>query len=161
VHYPIPHGVERWLAGHVEPADAVGGRLLAAAVGDLGLDGAPMRQFRAAKLFESAEPVSTGLSGVKTDALFQAMFGFEEPLNPAHCLGILLWLGCLDLDGEPVRTPEQASALSRVEGASARWERTSFGVEDVEGAESGEELPELLNAMYYAWVLDVPLWVSA
>lgn len=168
VNYPIPAAVEQWLAGRLQPSSAVGGKLFLAAISDFGYTGQPIQQFRAGGLFELGQPVKKKLKGglfssqsVTTDQLFQAIFCVGEPLDPGHCLGILLWLGCLRLDGAVVESPEQALAVNRLGAAAERQQRTDLitGGDRAEAAVVSFEL--LLQALYRSWVLDVPLWVSA
>jgi hypothetical protein len=168
VNYPIPRAVEEWLAGRLQPASAVGGKLFLAAVRDFGYTGEPVRRFRAAGLFESDQPVPKRLRGgvfssesVTTDQLFQALFCVGEELNPGHCLGVLLWLGCLRLDGAAVETPQQAAAVSQLEGVDERRRRTALVTGADPAAAGVEAFGLLLGALYRSWVLDVPLWVSA
>jgi hypothetical protein len=168
INYPIRRAAEEWLAGRLQPASAVGGKLFLAAVRDFGYTGEPLRQFRAGGLFEADRPVRKVLKrglfsseSVTSDQLFQAIFCIGEPLDPGHCLGILLWLGCLCIDGAVVESPEQALALNRLGNADERRGRTSLELGG-EPADGGiEALQLLLRAMYASWVLDAPLWVSA
>lgn len=168
VNYPIPLGVEKWLADRLQPSSSVGGKLFLAAIRDFGYTGEPIRQFRQGGLLESGQAIKKKLKGglfssdsVTTDQLFQALFCIGEPLDPGHCLGVLLWLGRIRLDGAVVESPEQAVAVNRLAGAEERRRRTSFVTDGDHAVEGVEAFEVFLHALYRSWVLEVPLWVSA
>jgi hypothetical protein len=168
VNYPIPRAVEEWLSGLLQPSSAVGGKLFLAAIRDFRYTGQPIQQFRAAGLFESDQPVKKKLKGglfssesVTTDQLFQALFCISEPLDPGHCLGILLWLGCLRLDGAVIESPQQAASVNQLPGPDERQRRTALVTGADHSALGVASFELLLEALYRSWVLDVPLFVSA
>jgi hypothetical protein len=168
VNYPIPAAVEQWLATRLQPSSAVGGKLFLAAIRDFGYTGEPIRQFREGGLFELPQAVKRKLKGglfssesVTTDQLFQALFCIGEPLDPGHCLGVLLWLGCLRLDGAAVETPEQAATVSRLGSPAERQQRTALVAGGDHATDGVAAFESLLQGLYRSWVLDVTLWVSA
>jgi hypothetical protein len=168
INYPISRTVEEWLAARLQPSSAVGGKLFLAAIRDFGYTGQPIQPFRAAGLFEAAQPVKKRLKRgwfasetVTTDQLFQAMLCVGTSLDPAHCFGVLLWLGCLQLEGAVIESSEQVAAVNQLREVTQRRQRTAF----VTGAEPALEgvaaFERFLQAMCRAWLLEVPLWVSA
>ncbi|OWK36537.1 hypothetical protein [Fimbriiglobus ruber] len=168
VNYPIPRAVEEWLAGRFQPSTAVGGKLFLAAIRDFSYTGQPIRQFRAGGLFESDQPIKKKLKGgffssesVTTDQLFQALFCVGEPLDPGHCLGVLLWLGCIRLDGTAVETPEQAAIVTQLVRTDERRQRTELVTGADLPVEGVSQFESFLSALYRSWLLDVTLWVSA
>ena len=168
INYPIRKVGEEWLVNRLQPSSAVGGKLFLAAIRDFGYTGEPLRQYRTAGLFEAGRPLTKKLKkgffggdAVTSDQLFQAIFCIGEPLDPGHCLGILMWLGCLRLDGAVVETPEQALAVSKLEGAKARAEGAQFDVGEPAADPAVRPMQLLLKALYSSWVLKAPLWVSA
>jgi hypothetical protein len=168
INYPIPRAVEEWLASRLQPSSAVGGKLFLAAIRDFGYTGEPIRGFREAGLFESDRAVKKKLKGglfssesVTTDQLFQALFCVDEPLDPGHCFGVLLWLGCLRLDGKPIETPDQALAAGQLADPEERARRTSLDTGADDAADGVEAFDAFLQALYRAWILDVTVWVSA
>lgn len=168
INYPIPAAVEQWLAGMLQPSSAVGGKLFLAAIRDFEYTGKPIQGFREGGLFESPHPVKRKLKGglfssqsMTTDQLFQALFCIDEPLYPEHCLGVLLWLGCVHLDGRPVESPEQAEVVNQLDETSERRQRTTLVTGADHAHESTASFELFLRALYLSWVLNVPLSVSA
>src|SRR5262249_45138414 len=167
VNYPVPREAEEWLLGRLEPSTNLGGKLFLRAIDDFGYTGDPIRRLRAGGLFESKDslwrelnPGPMGGDGVTSDQLFQAIFCISEPLDPGHCLGILLWLGALTLDGAPARELPQLRALLDLLTPEERLARA--GLDQGEGdSDAVEAMQTMLRAIYLSWALDAPLNVWA
>jgi hypothetical protein len=174
LRYPLTDPLERWIVERVQPADTLGGFLLLRAIDDFGYRGEPMAGWRqrrellerptaleatVAKRFLSATRVSV-------DQILQAILAVGGQLEPAHCMGVLLWLGALRIHG---RVPGPGSAndpapLVALTQASSAAERRSIAQLDV-GAPHEDPcicgFQQLLFAMYAAWVIDTPLLMDS
>ena len=168
INYPIPKVVEEWLACMLQPSTAIGGKLFLDSIREFGYTGQPIQKFREAGMFESDQPIKKKVKGglfsstsVTTSQLFEALFCINDPLDPNHCLGVLLWLGSIRLDGAPVETPEQAMATFRLGTPEEREQRTELVTEGDLSVDGIEQFDWFLRALYQTWVLNKPLWVSA
>ena len=170
VPYPITLAAEAWLMDRVQPTSMVGGFLCNRAVQDFGYLGEPIREMRAAGLLESQSAVSKVVEGswfskkrITSDQVLQGMIAVGEPLDPGHCMGVLLWLGCLQLDGKSLGGAADAplvQEIARLETPEAKRSRTSLAVMAAPQDRSTASLQGLLHAFYLAWVLDIPILVS-
>ena len=100
---------------------------------------------------------------VTSDQILQGMIAVEEPLDPGHCMGVLLWLGCLRFDGRGLGDAADAplvQEISRLGTPESRRSRTSIDVTPAPQDRSTASLQDLLHAFYLAWVLDIPILVS-
>ena len=168
LNYPIPQASEQWLMERVQPSGSVGGQLFLRAIRDFGYTGEPIRNFRQGGLFESGRAVKKSLKrgwlageAVTSDQLFQAIFCIGEPLNPGHCLGILLWLGCLRLNGSVVATLEQAQAVMQLASPEQRRGEAELDIGTPTDDPALSGMQDLLRALHASWIFDVPLLVSA
>lgn len=155
--YPIPLVVQEWLVAQVLGPEAIGGWLFRDAVAELGYDGGPMAEWRAAGFLEGDVSVRRDLPdgfAVSSDQLLQAILAVGERLHPVHCLLVLIWLGQVTLDGAVITDPPVLPLLRDMDG-DERLERTGLagGVP--------RELREVLRAMLAAWQCDVHLRVSS
>ena len=169
IPYPISRAAEEWLMKLLQPTTTVGGFLCSHSIKDFGYTGEPIRKMRARGLLESTTPVArvegSWLSKrtVTSDQILQAMLAVGEPLNPAHCMGVLLWLGCLRLDGKSLFTVSDAPLVQTLLGLKTPDERRSRTTLDVGPQRqdlSTSSLQSLLKAFYLAWVLDVSILIS-
>lgn len=168
INYPIRQAGEQWLMNRLEPSSTVGGTLLLSAIRDFGYTGEIIQQFRAANLFEADRAIRKSLKRgwfssdqVTSDQVFQAIFCVGEQLEPGHCLGILLWLGCIRVDGAVVQSPEQAMTVNRFASPTERQARTRLDVGEPASEEAVSAMQLLLRALHASWLLDVPLLMSA
>ncbi|MCA9665541.1 MAG: hypothetical protein KC503_08130 [Myxococcales bacterium] len=176
IPYPISESAERWMMSRVQPPDTLGGFLMLAAIDDFGYDGGSLRAWRERGLFELPEaptvslatrelesPVVSEMITVSADQIFQALFCIGEPLDPVHCLGVLLWLGALHIGGSVPDDidPALLRALNDAKPGGARQLAAGFDV----GAPSDDagvlSMQRLLLALYTSWVIDAPLWIDA
>lgn len=156
--------------GRVQPTSMVGGFLCHRSMQDFQYTGEPIQAMRASELFENAAPLSKVVEGswlskkkVTSDQLLQGMIAFEEPIQPSHCVGVLVWLGCVRIDG---RVPGDAADISLVQGVfkyKTPEERRNHTVLEISPApqdQSTASFHGLLHAFYLAWVWDVPILMS-
>ncbi|VTS07632.1 hypothetical protein [Tuwongella immobilis] len=168
VNYPIPAAVEQWLAELLQPSSRVGGKLFLAAIRDFKYTGEPILGYRTGGLLELPQAIKKKLKAglfssesVTTDQLFQAIFCMRDPLDPGHCLGILLWLGSLRLDDVSIESPDQVKSLLQLKTPADRAQRTALVTHGDHTVAGVAAFDALLHGLYHAWVLDVTLWVSA
>lgn len=167
ISYPIPEAAEVWLMRRVQTADTIGGQLLLRAIKDLGYTGAKLKAWRARGLLEAKQPTSAVVkkaflssTKVSSDQLLEAIFTLGEPLQPSHCMMLLLFLGALRFDGTAVTSPAQAAALAGL-GDGERATRTSLDVGAVSDEPGPAAMQALLRALYLAWTLEDRLWIDA
>lgn len=164
INYPIRRAAEEWLIGLARPADEAGGFLFLRAIEDFGYDGEPIRRFRQAGLFELKRGLTKKLGPGKTvssDQLFQAVFCIGEPLDPGHCMGVLLWLGALTLDGDRIAGPDGLRELLGLDTPKERTTRARLAVGRRSDDADVAAVQRLLLFLYGSWVFDTPLYVSA
>ncbi len=168
VNYPITKESEAWIMDRLLPSDTVGGTLLLNMVRDFRYTGEPLQQFRAGGLFELARPLSKKIKkgffnsqSVTSDQIFQALICIPEPLEPSHCMLVLLWFGAIALDGEVVKTKEQFSALNAITNPEERIQRTTLELGDQSPDVAIATWQEFLQALYVSWLENVPVGVSA
>lgn len=170
VPYPISSAAEEWLMGRVQPTSTVGGFLCHRSMQDFGYTGEPIRAMRASGLFESTAPLSKVVEGswlskkkVTSDQLLQGMIAFEDPIQPSHCIGVLVWLGCVRIDGQ---VPGDATDISLVQGIfkyktpEERAHHTALEISSAPKDQSTASFHGLLHAFYLAWVWDCPILMS-
>lgn len=173
VAYPITEAAEVWLTKRVQPADTLGGWLLLKAIKDFSYDGKKMAGWRGRGLLASKAPaqavVKKGFlssTKVSSDQLLEAVLTLGEPLQPSHCMLVLLFLGALALDGQVPRDKDDPTPLATLaalgKGTMAqRQARTSLDV----GPESDDDgvlaMQRLLTALYQAYLLGDSLWVDS
>jgi hypothetical protein len=170
VPYPITRAAEEWLMGRVQPTSMVGGFLCNHTVEDFGYTGEPIRKMRAAGLLESSKAVTKVIEGgwlskktLTSDQILQGILAVGDVVDPGHCMGVLLWLGCLQLDGKPLGDASDAplvQVLSRLETPEARRSRATLDVTPPPEDRSTASLQGLLSAFHLAWILDVPILMS-
>jgi hypothetical protein len=168
--YPIARGAETWLMERLETADRFGGRLCLDAIAQFGYSGETVAGMRSAGLFESPEPISKVMrrkllrtTSVSSDQVLQAFFAVGA-LSPAHCLGLLLWLGVLRVDGQPVDGADAATAtrqLRELTTPESREARTSLALGEFDDDPEIRSFQRLVAAIYRAWRLGVPVLVDA
>jgi hypothetical protein len=168
--YPIARGAEAWLMARLETADRFGGRLCLDAIERFGYTGEPVAGMRDAGLFESPEAISKAMgrkwlrtTSVSSDQILQAFFAVGA-LSPGHCLGLLLWLGALHVDGQPVDGADAATAtreLRELTTPEAREARTSLALGELDDDPEVRSFQALVSAIYRAWRLGVPVLIDA
>ena len=167
VSYPIPRRTEEWLMDLVQPPHTVGGHLFQRAVNDFHYHGQPIQRMRKGGLFEARAPVEIAFENeqntvtLTSDQVWQAILGVGGSLDPWHSIGVLLWLGAVEVDGRRVETPEDALKLRQLATPAERNGRTAAAFGDHIEDAAIVAARELLRAMYLSWVLDVPLLISA
>jgi hypothetical protein len=167
IHYPISAAGEAWLTSRVQPPGTLGAMMCADYLSEFGVTGEQTKQLRQAGHFESRQAARAILKkgflksvAVTSDQLFEAIFQSGNLLSPSHCLGLLLWFGAVQVEAGA----NSAEALQALTGTDAVQRRTDGTRLDLGPApESPGELAfwTFAQAMYLAWVLDVPLYVSA
>jgi hypothetical protein len=174
LNYPLTASFEQWLVSRIQPANTLGGFLLLKAIDDFGYDGSAMVSWRQRRelteLSRSPEAVvATGFLSkkrVSTDQILQAILMVGPELDPTHCMGILMWLGALQIQGQVPGpgTSEDPSALVALTQAQTPAHRSGIVQLDV-GPPSEDPcirgFQQLLYAMYVAWVIDVPMLMDA
>ncbi len=167
IHYPISAAGEAWLISRVQPPGTLGAAMCADYLSEFGVTGERAKQLRQGGNFESRQATKATLKkgflksvSVSSDQLFEAMFLSGNMLSPSHCLGILLWFDAVQVEGA-ANSVEALHGLAATDAAERRAETTQFGLSAA--PESPGELAffTFAKAMYLAWVLDVPLYVSA
>ena len=156
--------------GRVQPTSMIGGFLCNRALQDFGYTGEPIRKMRAAGLLEFREAISKVVEGgwfskrrITSDQILHGILAVEEPLDPGHCMGVLLWLGCLRLDGKSLGDAADAplvQEIARLGTPDAKRSRTSVDVTPAPQDRSTASLQGLLHAFHLAWVLDISILVS-
>jgi len=174
VNYPLTASLERWVVERIQAADTLGGDLLLRAIRDFGYDGSAMADWRRRpELCERSTPleaiVAKGFLSkkrVSTDQIFQALFRVGNTLDPAHCMGVLMWLGALRVQGSVPGpgTSGNPAALIALTSATTSEQRRAIASLEV-GANAVESeirgFQRLLQGLYMAWVLDLPLLMDA
>jgi hypothetical protein len=169
ISYPISLAAEEWLMSRVQPTSMVGGFLCRRSIDDFGYDGEPIRRLRERGLMESSTAVhkvveKRWLSSTKisSDQILHGMLALQEPMKPVTCMSVLLWLGCLKVDGRHLGGVEDAPLMAEVAGMSVeeRRARTALDVGPPAPQMSTASLQGLLHALYRSWMLDVPVLVE-
>jgi hypothetical protein len=169
VPYPISLAAEEWLMSRVQPTSMVGGFLCRRSIDDFGYDGEPIRRLRERGLMESSKAVhkvveKRWLSSTKisSDQILHGMLALQEPMKPVTCMSVLLWLGCLKVDGRHLGGVEDAPLMAEVAGMSfeQRRARTALDVGPPAEQMSTASLQGLFHALYRSWLLDVPILVE-
>jgi hypothetical protein len=169
VPYPISLAAEEWLMSRVQPTSMVGGFLCRRSIDDFRYDGGPIRRLRERGLMESSKAIDKvvekhWLSSTKisSDQILHGMLALQEPTAPVTCVSILLWLGCLKVDGRHLGGVEDAPLMSEVVGMSVerRRARTALDVGPPADQMSTASIQGLLHAFYRSWLLDVPILVE-
>lgn len=170
LNYPLTDRLEHWLIERIQPVDSLGGDLLMGAIADFGYDGSAMADWRQRpELVERSKALSKVVAKkllrkttVSTDQLFQAILQVG-PLNPSHCMGVLLWFGCLEVNGTVPQAIEAAPliALTEARTPAARQQVGAFDAGPPHDDAMIRGFQQLLSAMYWSWVLAVPLLVDA
>lgn len=169
VPYPISLAAEEWLMSRVQPTSMVGGFLCRRSIDDFGYDGEPIRRLRERGLMESTKAVEKVVekgwlsrTKVSSDQILHAMLALQEPTEPVTCMSILLWLGCLTVDGRHLGGVEDAPLMAEVSGLSVeqRPARTALDVGPPAQQMSTASIQGLLHAFYRSWLLDVPVLVE-
>lgn len=158
IRYPIPEHVEAWLMARLPRTLAcTAGALLARGLRELGWDGGPAAQLRAAgtTYFESRAPYGVrwqtddGPLEISSDQVFQMMF-MVGTLAPTHCLMLVLFCGLLPHD-LPLHALKDDASRAR---ALAAVELPAEADPDI------EQLAAFLRTLATAARLDVPVVVD-
>jgi hypothetical protein len=167
VPYPISRAAEEWLMNLVQPTSMVGGFLCSNAMKDLAYTGEPIQKMRTAGLLESSTPVTKVVEGswlskknINSNQILQGMLAIGEPIDPSHCMSVLLWLGLLKLDGKSLFGGSDAPLVGTIldlKTPEERRLRTAFEVGAPRDDHSTASLQSLLKAFYLAFVLGVPI----
>jgi hypothetical protein len=127
-----------------------------------------MKSYRSGGLVEGTTPPARTLAPgpgttrtVTVDQIFEAILCVEAPLNPSHCMLVLLWLGAMRIDGVPLASLDQMRELLEVNTPAERSQRVGLDVGPRHPEASIRALQTLLEGMFTAWVLETPLWVWA
>jgi hypothetical protein len=169
LHYPIAPEQEEWLMERLQPIDTLGGRLFADFIREFDVTGEIVDEMREGGFLDAEEPVvrplgeGDGKVECTSNQLLETLLHVGNTLDPGHCLGLLLWLGCIRVDGEKVSDPdsEAARALLTLDSPEAREERTSFDSGPAESDPILQEVQTLLHAVYLSWVKDWPVLIWA
>ncbi len=171
LNYPITEAVERWIVERIQPASTLGGSLLLGAIADFHYDGTAMRGWRKRpELLELRKaPSAVVMKGVvskktvSTDQVLQTIFRLGDELGATHCICVLLWLGCVEINGHVPTTEDPAPFVALVEASSSaeRLHLSNFDVGPPDEDAGIRKFQQLLFAMYSAWVLRVPLLMDA
>ena len=171
LNYPIPLAAEEWLVAQIQPVGTIGGNFLVKAIKDFSYDGAPTAQMRTRRdLYEAptapekmVEKKLFRSTKVSSNQILQAIFSVGNSLDPAHCFLVLIWLGAIKMDG---RVPGGTDELPRFQemiglAPDQRLARTSLAFGPGRHPPEAARFVGLFDAMYRAWLLDVPLLISA
>jgi hypothetical protein len=169
VPYPVSLAAEEWLMSRVQPTSIVGGFLCQQMINDFGYDGEPIRGLRERGLMEARTAVhkvvhKRWLSSTKvsSDQILHGLFAQEGPMSPGTCMSVLLWFGCLKVDGRHLGGVEDAALMVEVSEMSVeqRWARVALDVGPPAEQMSTASLQGLLHALYRSWMLNVPILVE-
>jgi hypothetical protein len=170
LQYPIQVAQEEWLMARLQSADEIGGRLFLDFTGEFKITGEPVREMRRAGFFEATKPV-TRIIGKKTlgklkadsNQLFQSILFAGNPLNPSHCMGFLLWLGGIRIDGKELRTAsdDAGQVLFSLETSEERLARSEPDVGPKEEDPALAQVQSMLQAFYLSWAHEWPVLISA
>jgi hypothetical protein len=168
VNYPIRRQAEQWLMDQVQPVSTVGGQFLWNALKDFGITGEHVQQLRSAGLFEAGQAirkkVKQGLfraEAVSSDQLLELLLFSDIPLDADWCMGILLGLGCLRVDGRVPREPSDAQAILDLQTVAQRTQHSSCDVGELSSDESVRAMQDFVRAVYITWQQDSRLLRSA
>jgi hypothetical protein len=83
-------------------------------------------------------------------------------LNPGHCFGILVWLGAIRVDETVPADPGEQGTIRSLLNLKTREEKATRTELELGGQPPEEAMAfaSLLNALYLAWVHDVPVFIS-
>lgn len=170
INYPVAAPIESWVTQHLMPAATFGGQLCLDFMAEFHCTGSHTAEMRSHGFFQSRACLSATLKKglftsqrVTTDQFFDAVFAAGNPLQPAHCFGILIWLGCVLVDGQPIAGPTQLQALetlAKCTDRKAKKEHISLNLGARDAQNVAVQIQDLLHAMFLAWQEDVPLLVS-
>lgn len=157
--YPIPAAVERWLLARLpESLDCTAGRMLRAAIADLGFDGATIQDMRRHPTFFEQRTATqrTWRQGLRrwrlsSDQLLHMMIGLGD-LQPSHCAMLALFLGVLPHDSALDLVLDTAALRQVVERLPA--------MEDSVSDSRVARWASFLHALALAAALDVQLSVD-
>lgn len=171
INYPVPAPAENWLLGRVQPFGTVGANLCLQFMSEFGVDGGSIHQMRQSGFFENSEAQKITFKkrflksvSITADQLLETIFMAGEALNPGHCLGILLWLGAIKVDGNvPGGSEDQATlqTLISLKTCEEKDRHAELELGPPTDSEDAEVFQALVKALYLSWFHDVPLMMSA
>ena len=136
-------------------------------IDDFAYTGEPIRRFRKAGLFTSATGFTRIFKNekqtktVSTDAVFQAVLCLKKPLDPTHCLLVLLWIGALKIDGQIPQTPEDIAPLLNAKTRAERLRACDLDLGEESKTPGIYTMQTLFENLYLSWALAAPLSVDA
>lgn len=169
INYPIRQSEEEWLIGKLQPFGTIGADLCLNFITEFRISGERIKGMRQSGFLELQCGREIVLKkslfkkhSVHTDQLLEMVLLGGECLQPAHCLGVLLWFGAMHVEGIVPGALEDRATLQRLlalKTLTERSEHTGFVFDD-------EVVPRgsfamLLRAMYVAWMHDQPLSMSS
>jgi hypothetical protein len=164
VGYAVPISSERWVMDQLEVAGDLGWSLCTGALREFGYDGAPIVDFREQGLFEGEDQIIREIDGtpVGSNQVFQAIFAVGNHLDPYHCMGVLLWLGLLEVDGlHPTELrPGHIQALVAMSSARERRRRVVLRIERSDDLRL-RQTQLMLGCLFSAFVNGVGVLVDA
>ncbi len=165
--WPVSAGGEAWLINRLEPGDRVGGMLALQTIERHKYTGKPIAALRARGRFELKTPLvrtvrRSWLSSVQvdTDQIFHALLiGAAGGQEPNLCLGLLLWLGAVQVDGVSPRdltvdSIDKAIAMFTPDERMART-RLLLGARSEDAGV--QTMQRLLHVVYLSWVHGVKM----
>jgi len=168
VKYPIPLTTQRWLLDRIEPPGTLGGQFFLRGVADFDYTGEPLVSFRQNGLLEGATPPSRTFHvgpgndlTLSVDQLLQGVLCVNAPLDPTHCLLVLLWLGALRFDGVGLATVDRLREAIGLTTPAERSRRVGLDLGRPHDDPAVRSMQSLLEGFFAAWVLDARLWVWA
>lgn len=166
LNYPVTLAAQQWLLDRLEPSATVGGQFFLRMCADFGYTGEPLQGYREANLIEGKQPLTRPLSLgggqhrlVTIDQIFHGILCLKEPLGPAHCFLVLLWLGAVRFEGVPISTVEQLRAAVDLKTVAERQQRVTLDIGPADADHGIRRMQGLLEALYASFILDTPLWV--
>ncbi len=167
LNFPVCRGSEEWLMSRLQPITTIGGQLIMAAVKDFRYTGESIKTMRAAGLFESSKPIKRAFKTgfllkfvITSDQLFETILSVGEYLDPGHCMGILLWLGAIRLDGTIPTSPAEVEAISELTTTAQRTERTTLELGPATNHPAILAMHSLLRGLFTSWTQSAAILIS-
>jgi hypothetical protein len=167
INYPIPETGETWLLSRLQPFGTIGAQMCLDFLKQFKVTGESVLKLRQSDFFESKTTPSVALKkslfskiSVTSDQILQTILHAGNPLAPADCFGLLLWLGAIRVDEKiPTELNDQV-ALFALGTPQAKQQHTRLELGDQSSDAGVSAFQTLVMALYLCWLLDAPLWIS-
>ncbi len=162
IHWPVTPTAEAWLMARLEPPERLGGVLAMRTIEKQKFTGKPIASLRERGRFTAKEPVSRSFKKnwisqvtLTSDQIFHALIGAAASGHePNLCLGMLLWLGALQIDGARPEELEarHIDATLSMQSAEERMGRVKLLLGARSTDPGVQDMQTLLHVLYKSWV---------